>query len=226
MRSALEATELDSEMGGSTPEREDDPIERLERETARLAGLLQKTKGEVRNLQWLIAGVAILGSGALFYLHEAGVLRIKGGTHEAEKTVESQEFGLYNRKGDRVLLTDYDKFGYPNLVFMDLKKNYRMGIKVWPEGGGTPGMVFYDDTGIRGNWRMDDDNGTILNLMGRGKKGRISLHVTAEGDPRVTVIDREGKVIFEVPPGAASPASSSGEPATSPGHGNQVRPLR
>lgn len=116
-----------------------------------------------------------------------------------EKKGEAEEFGLYNKVGDRVMLTSYDKFGYPNLIFMDVKKNYKMGIKVWPEGGGTPGMVFYDDTGIRGNWRMDDHDATVLNLMGRSRKGGISLSVSAEGDPLLTVKDRDGKVIFALP---------------------------
>jgi hypothetical protein len=127
-------------------------------------------------------------------------------TREPEKTVESQEFGLYNRKGDRVMLVDYDKFGYPNLVFMDLLKNYKMGIKVWPEGGGTPGMVFYDDSGIRGNWRMDENNSTVLNLMGKGKKGSISLAVTADGDPSLRIVANDGAVLLEVPQGAGSPS--------------------
>lgn len=200
-----------SEQGG------DDRLERLERETERLSGLLKKARSEVRALQWLVAGAAILAAAAGFFLHEAGVLKLRG--KEPEKTVESQEFGLYNRNGDRVMLTDYDKFGYPNLVFMDLKKQYRMGIKVWPEGGGTPGMVFYDDTGIRGNWRMDENNATVLNLMGRGKAGRITLAVSADGEPSLTILDKQGKVVFEVPKGAAEPRSVAGEggPVKPPG---------
>ncbi len=187
-----------------------DRLEKLERETERLAGLLKQARSEVRALQWLVAGVAILGAGALFYMHEAGLLKIKGINKSVEKTVESQEFGLYNRADTRVLLTDYDKFGLPNLVFMDLKKNYKMGIKVWPEGGGTPGMVFYDETGIRGNWRMDEHNATVLNLMGRSRKGGISLAVSPEGDPRVTVTDRDGKVLLQIPQ-KEGPASSVAE---------------
>ena len=102
------------------------------------------------------------------------------------------------------MLCDYDKFGYPNLVFMDLQKHYRMGVKVWPEGGGTPGLVFYDSTGIRGNLRMDENNGSVLNLMGADKKGKITLAVSKEGDPTVVVTDKSGKVIFAVPQGAGA----------------------
>jgi hypothetical protein len=181
----------------------DERLERLEKEAERLEKALSRARSETRALQWLISGVAILAAGAGFYLHEIGILRLKGLTREPDKTVESQEFGLYNRKGDRVMLTDYDKFGYPNLVFMDLEKHYKMGIKVWPEGGGTPGMVFYDDTGIRGNWRMDEKNATVLNLMGRGKTGRITLAVSADGEPSLSITDKQGKVLFEVPQGAS-----------------------
>jgi hypothetical protein len=198
----------------------------MELETERLAGLVKQARSEVRALQWLVAGVAMMGAAALFYLHEAGILKVKGMSKEPEKTVESQEFGLYNRKGDRVMLVDYDKFGYPNLVFMDLAKKYKMGIKVWPEGSGTPGMVFYDDSGIRGNWRMDENDSTVLNLMGKGKKGRISLAVTAEGDPRLVIEDKDGKLLFEAPrrqggqPSGAEPAHSSVRP------GHAVSPVR
>jgi hypothetical protein len=189
-----------------------DRIENLERETERLAGMVKQARSEVRALQWLVAGVAILGAAVFFYLHDAGILKLKGLGSSVEKKVEAEEYGLYNRAGTRVMLTDYDKFGFPNLVFMDLKKNYKMGIKVWPDGGGTPGMVFYDDTGIRGNWRMDENNATVLNLMGRHKVGGISLAVSAEGDPTLTVKDKEGRVVFQVPQTASQAASVAERP--------------
>jgi hypothetical protein len=86
---------------------------------------------------------------------------------------------------------------------------------VWPEGGGTPGLVFYDNTGIRGNLRMDDNNGSVLNLMGANKKGKITLAVSNDGDPTVVVTDKAGKVIFEVPQGAgAASASDAAEHGT------------
>ena len=100
---------------------------------------------------------------------------------------------------------DKDKFGYPNLVFMDLKKQYRMGVKVWPEGGGTPGLVFYDSTGIRGHLRMDENESSVLKLTGAKQKGEISLSVSADGDPKLIVTDKAGKVIFAVPEGATNP---------------------
>ncbi len=202
-----------------------DRLESLEQETQRLASMLKQARSEVRALQWLVAGVAILGCGALFYLHEAGLLKVRG-MSGVEKKGEAEEFGLYNKVGDRVMLTSYDKFGYPNLIFMDVKKNYRMGIKVWPEGGGTPGMVFYDDTGIRGNWRMDDHNATVLNLMGRSRKGGISLSVSAEGDPSVTVKDRDGKVVFALPEEAKHTTATSNEAMSDQSLGQRDRNSR
>jgi hypothetical protein len=183
---------------------EGDRVARLEQEVERLSLTVRKLGQTAQSLTWLVVGGAVLGTAGLIALHEMGMLKLEGITGAVSKTVESREFGLYNRDGNRVMLCDYDKFGYPNLVFMDLQKHYRMGVKVWPEGGGTPGLVFYDDTGIRGNLRMDDDNGSVLNLMGANKKGKITLAVSKEGDPAVIVTDKSGKVIFEVPQGAGT----------------------
>jgi hypothetical protein len=56
--------------------------------------------------------------------------------------------------------------------------------------------------------------------MGKGKKGKISLAVSAEGDPRLSVIDKDGKVLLEVPPGAteASAGRSPGRAERNAGH--------
>jgi hypothetical protein len=187
-------------MSSRFPEdQDDDRLARLEKEVERLSVQLSRSNRAARLLVWLIFGGMVLAAAGLVILHESGLLRLDSFTGAVSKTVESKEFGLYNRDGNRVMLTDYDKFGYPNLVFMDLQKKYKMGVKVWPEGGGTPGLVFYDDTGIRGNLRMDENRGSVLNLLGSGKKGKISLAVSEDGDPSVVITDKQGKVIFEVP---------------------------
>jgi hypothetical protein len=156
-------------------------------------------------LTWLLIGGVVLVAAGLVLLHEMGTLKLEGLTGGVSKTVESHEFGFYNREGDRVLLVDKDKFGYPNLILMDLKKNYRMGIKVWPEGGGTPGLVFYDPSGIRGYLRMNGDQASVLKLAGANQKGSISLSVSEEGDPTLIITDKAGKVMFAVPDGASEP---------------------
>ena len=131
------------------------------------------------------------------------MLRLEWLTGGVLKTVESKEFGFYNRDGTRVFLMDKDKFGYPNLILMDLKKNYRMGVMVLPEGEGTPGLVFYDSSGLRGHLRMTGDQASVLKLTGAKEKGSILLSVSAEGDPRLIMTDKSGKVMFAVPEGAS-----------------------
>jgi hypothetical protein len=204
----------------------DDRLKRLELEVERLSGLVKRARNEVRALQWLLVGVSVLATGAMVVMHDAGLLSVRGLTSSVAKTLETKEFGLYNRDGNRVLLADYDKFGYPNLVFMNLQKHYKMGIKVWPEGGGTPGLVFYDGTGIRGNLRMDDDNASVLNLMGSDKKGKITLAVSKDGDPSLVVKDKEGKVIFEVPAGTSKARDAEAQSTRERNNHSNVRPDR
>jgi hypothetical protein len=209
-------------MSSRFPEaQDDDRLARLEKEVERLSARLSRSDRAARFLTWLIFGGLVLGAAGLVTLHETGLLKLDSLTGGVSRTVESKEFGLYNRDGKRVILADFDKFGYPNLVFMDLALNYRMGIKIWPDGGGTPGMVFYDDTGNRGHWRMDENHATVLNLMGREKKGGIALKVSAEGDPSLIITDKTGKVIFEVPEGAKEAQSAN---QASPGQRNPRNP--
>jgi hypothetical protein len=152
----------------------------------------------IRILQWSFAGVVLLVAGVLGGLYAAGILHIEGLSPVVRK-VEAKEFGFYNRFDTRVVLEADDKWGLPQLIFMDLKKRYRLGIKVWPEGDGTPGMVFYDQSGIRGNFRMIDDGTAVLNLVGEHEKGGIALAVTPDGTPSLKLTDKTGKVVFQAP---------------------------
>jgi hypothetical protein len=197
---------------------EEDRLGQLEKEVDRLSRVAGEAKSTARSLLILMVGLLALGGGALAILHDQGLLRLEGLTGGVFKTVESKEFGFYNREGTRVFLIDKDKFGYPNLVLMDLKKNYRMGIKVWPEGEGTPGLVFYDSSGLRGHLRMTGDQASVLKLTGAKEKGSISLSVTADGDPRLIMTDKSGKVMFAVPEGASEPKPPAPDrPGFSPG---------
>jgi hypothetical protein len=208
-------------------ELDEDRLGRLEKEVERLSGLLSRSNRAARFLTWLILGGLVLGAAGLATLHETGLLNLEGLTGGVARTVESKEFGFYNQFGTRVFLVDKDKFGYPNLVLMDLNKSYRMGIKVWPDGGGTPGLVFYDGSGLRGHLRMDENQASVLKLTGAKQKGSITLSVSAEGDPTVIVTDRAGKVLFAVPEGASEPKPpepmrpgiipNSGDPRRGPG---------
>jgi hypothetical protein len=174
----------------------------LEREVQRLAKEAERASRESQNLKWLLIGLMLLGGGAAAVFSQSGLLSLEAFSPGIAKTLQAKEFGLFNRDGNRVLLTDCDKFGYPNAIFMDLNKNYRMAVKVWPEGGGTPGLVFYDGSGIRGHLRLDENGSSVLRLNGEGQRGGITLRVTAEGDPSLILTDKVGNVIHAIPEGA------------------------
>jgi hypothetical protein len=175
-------------------------LEHLEREADRLAAAVKQATRQIGILQWSFAGLVLIVAGAIVGLYQAGFLQIAGISPSVVRRVEAKEFGFYNRFDTRVILEADDKWGLPQLIFMDLKKNYRMGIKVWPEGGdGTPGMVFYDHTGMRGNFRMDENGASVLNLVGEKQKGSIALAVAKDGTPSLKVTDPTGKVLLQVP---------------------------
>ncbi len=192
-------------MNSSAEAKTPDRMEQLEREVARLSAALEASKKSFRSRWWasFIAAVFVIAGAVV--AHETGSITISGLAPSVAKRLEAKEFGLYNRKDLRVLLGTLDKWGLPNLIFMDLEKQYRMGLKVWPEGGGTPGMVFYDKSGIRGNFRIEEDGSTVLNLLSQGKpggqggKGGIRMAVNADGDPSLEITDRDGKVVTRLP---------------------------
>jgi hypothetical protein len=183
--------------------RDQGPDERAghpEEELERLSAAVRRAEGRIRALQWSFALVALLGlGGTAAGLYQAGLIPIAGFAPPMPRRVEAREFGFYNRFGDRLILTADDKFGLPQLIFMDLKKEYRLGIKVWPEGDGTPGMVFYDKSGMRGNFRLDGDGSAVINLVGEHQKGGIVLAVAPDGTPSLKMTDKSGKVLFEAP---------------------------
>jgi hypothetical protein len=176
-----------------------DRIGHLEEEMNRLAAKLKAANSQISVLQMilLLAAMGLFGGG--YYLITTGKLLVEGFSPAVAKSVETNEFGLYNRFGTRVVLGADDKFGLPQLIFMDLQKRYRLGIKVWPEGDGTPGMVFYDQSGMRGNFRMDEGGAAVLNLVGEGQTGGIAMAVSADGSPSLKMTDKSGKLLFQVP---------------------------
>jgi hypothetical protein len=176
-----------------------DSLEHLGREADRLAAAVKQATRQIRILQWSFWIVVLALVGGAVGLFEAGLLHVEGLSPSVVRRVEAKEFGFYNRFDTRVVLEADDKWGLPQLIFMDLKKNYRLGIKVWPEGDGTPGMVFYDQSGMRGNFRMDGDQAAVLNLVGEGQKGGIAMAVAPDGTPSLKITDKTGKVLFQVP---------------------------
>jgi len=202
---------------------EPDRLNRLEITIEKLDGELKHARGQINLLRGLIV-LGILSAAAVYglpYLVAAGILPASLLVTKPAAKIESVEFGLYNRPGQRVILADDDKWGNPNLIFFDLQKRYRMDLKIWPEGGGTPGLSFFDGAGRRGFLRMDEDEGSVLSLFGEGQKGSATLAVTKDGKPSLRLVDASGKVVFEVPEGAFRSGSA---PATLPGReGNPAR---
>lgn len=174
--------------------------EALERQVELLSTAVRRAEGRIRVLQWSLALAVLLGlAGGAAGLYQAGWMPIEGLAPPVTRRVEAKEFGFYNRFGTRVILEADDKWGLPQLIFMDLKKEYRLGIKVWPEGDGTPGMVFYDRSGVRGNFRMGEDGSAVINLVGEQQKGGIAMAVARDGTPSLKMTDKAGKVLFQVP---------------------------
>ena len=176
-----------------------DRLDRLEQETKRLASLLKTANQQISFLQIavLLMTAAVVGGG--YYATTTGKLRIEGLSPAVAKTVEAKEFGLYNRFGTRVVFDGDDKFGQPRVTFLDEKKRLRMRLLVFPDGGGTGGVAFYDHTGWRGVFRMDGDMGSALRLKGEGQKGGIDMTVDRDGMPSLKLTDKSGKVLWEAP---------------------------
>lgn len=179
-----------------------DRLERLEQNATLLAQQLKQAERNLSGLKWIFFGMILVIGVAVTLAVQSGIIRLDAfGGESVSKTVNSQEYGLHNREGKRVVLSDYDKFGYPSLVLMDINLNYRMGLKVWPlpGGEGMPSLVFYDHSGLRGNFRMEEQGEIVVNLLGQKGKGGITMKVTEDGNPSMKFTDKAGKVLFEVP---------------------------
>jgi hypothetical protein len=180
-----------------------DRIGHLEEETKRLAAKLKTANNQISILQMilLLAAMGFFGGG--YYLITTGKLRVEGLSPAVAKTVEAKEFGFYNRAGTRVMFDADDKFGNPQVIFLDDQKRLRMRLKVWPDGGGSAGVAFYDHTGWRGVFRMDGatdgEMDAVLCLKGKGQKGGIDMTVAADGTPSLKLTDQTGKVLWEAP---------------------------
>ncbi len=156
----------------------------LEQEVERLSAAVRKADARIHVLQWTLALVVLLGlAGAAAGLYQAGLIPIEGFTPPMARRVEAREFGFYNRFGQRLVLTADDKFGLPELIFMDRKLDYRMGIRVWPEGGDTPGMVLYDKMG-RGDARHFPHGRGRLDGAQPGGRGPERRHRPGGGSGR------------------------------------------
>jgi hypothetical protein len=193
-------------------------LERLEQEAAELRKQLKRTTGEVHLLQWLFVIAVAVAVGVPYYFLQSGKVHPEILFDKAvSKTINSQEFGLYNRDGKRVMFMDYDKFGEPNALFFDTTLNCKMAIKIVPAGGGTGEIALYDRTGTRALFHMDDNGRARLDLVGQKQKGGVSLTTDEDGNPRLRMTDKTGKVLLELPaPSGAASAETKAQSDAAP----------
>jgi hypothetical protein len=174
-------------------------LERLEQETQHLAARLKQASTQISILQLavLLSLIALIGGG--YYLITTGRLRIDGVSPDVAQKVETKDFGFYNRFGTRVMFEADNKFGMPQMVFLDANKRLRMRLMVFPDADGTGGVVVYDDRSWRGVLRMDGNDNSVLNLVGKDMKGGISMMVAPDGTPSLKMTDKAGNVLFQAP---------------------------
>lgn len=190
----------------------DERLELLEQETKHLAKKLKQASAQISFLQLvlLLSTTALVGGG--YYLITTGKLRIDGVSPDVAKKVETKDFGFYNRFGTRVMFEADNKFGQPQMVFFDANKRLRMRLMVFPDGDGTGGVVVYDNRSWRGVLRMDGDDNSVLNLVGKDMKGGISMMVRPDGTPSLKMTDKTGKVLFQVPDGSEDVSKAVANP--------------
>jgi len=195
-----------------------DRVARLEQELSHLSKALKRTERSLGGFQWALA-LLVIGGVAAAILVRNGVIDLKRVLNlpAVMDTVESKEFGLYNRDGKRVMIGDYDKFGHPSLAFLDLDLNYRLAIWFYNDvKPGAPGIAFFDKTGTRALFRLGKEGDALFQLMGQEKKGGMVLKVAQDGTPSLTMTDASGKVLFQAPEGSA-PAAPAQESSRRPG---------
>jgi len=186
---------------GPSPDR----VGQLEQELGEASKLLRKTQRDLSTLCWVVSFL-VIGLIAAIYLMRTEVLDPKLVFGSAmPKKLESKDFGLYNRHGKRVLFADNDKWGYPNIWFLDLDLNCKMAVYVYPQDGGSAGIAFYDKSGTRADFRMGESGEAMVHLVGEKKRGGILMSVARDGTPSLTMTDDNGKVLFQAPAGAALP---------------------
>lgn len=174
-------------------------LDRLEQETKRLASQLKTANQQISVLQMVVLLITAGVVGGGYYAITTGRLKVEGLSPAVAKTVEASEFGLYNRFGTRVVFDTDDRFGQPRVTFLDDKKRLRMRLMVLPDGGGTGAVAFYDHTGWRGMFRMEEDMASSLKLVGERQKGGIEMTVARDGTPHLKLTDQTGKVLWEAP---------------------------
>jgi hypothetical protein len=174
-------------------------LARLEDETKHLAARLKQASVQISFLQiaLLLGAACVFGGG--YYLASTGRLRIEGLSPPVADRLETKDLGFYNQKDTRVIFFDDDKFGMPQIIFLDAKKRLKMRLKVFPDGEGSGGVSFYDETGWRGVFRLEGDQTSAIKLVGKKQKGGIAMAVAPDGTPSLKMTDKDGKVLWQAP---------------------------
>jgi hypothetical protein len=182
---------LPAEVTGDRVERIEEAVERLSRELAR---------SRSSNRIWRIAtALTALAAAALAFLTATGYLTPSLFFNAEEKRgVSSSGFTLLNRQSQKTVILDNDKFGTPNMAFIDSKGNYRIDLKV--DDGAVAALNFYDARGRRGRFSVANDDEAVLEITGAEGKGGLAVRVGSDGSPRLKLTDATGKTLFEVPP--------------------------
>jgi hypothetical protein len=184
-------------MNDSQTETTADRVDRLEEVVERLSRQLERSRSA--NLFWRVATALIaLAAVALVVLPETGYLKIPPLVDAArEGGVSSTGFTLFNRRAQKTVILDNDKFGTPNLAFIDSKGNYRADFKV--DNDGVAALHFYDAHGKRGRLSVANDAEAVLELTGADGKGGVVVRVDSDGSPRLMLTDATGKTLFQAP---------------------------
>ncbi len=178
-----------------------DRVDRLEEIVERLSRELDRSR--FANRVWRIA-TAVIASGAvaLAVLPATGYLKLPSLFDAEEKNgVSSTGFTLFNKRSQKTVILDNDKYGTPNLAFIDAHGNYRIDLKV--DDGGVAALNFYDAQGKRARFSVANKAEAVLEVTGAEGKGGLVVRVGADGSPRLKLSDAVGKTLFEAP--SASP---------------------
>lgn len=179
-------------------------IEELERQ---LVALRESCRRAERETHWArLAGVALFLLLALVALQPRipGLAGIFGDTTgraaytSTDKGIGSAEFSLRNAKNLQMSVLECDKFGAPNLVMMDLKQRYRVGLKVWDDDKAD--LTLYDAQGrLRGRFGVAGDGAVALVLSTEEGKENARLSVSSDGEPTLRLMNAQGNVVFQAP---------------------------
>jgi hypothetical protein len=187
-------------MSYSPPEATADRVDRIEATVEKLSRELERSRSA--NVVWRVAtALGALTAIALAVLPATGLFKLPVVFDAEDKgAVSSPGFTLLNRESRKTVILDNDKYGTPNLAFIDPQGNYRMDLKV--DHGSVAALNFYDSRGKRGRFSVANNSDAILEVTGAEGKGGVVIRVGADGASQFKLLDASGKTLFEAPSAA------------------------